>query len=211
MPAAQKSTSTPEVLDSKIAQAAMTGGASHAGEGVSVEKIRDILFGNQMQDYDRRFTSLEERVLQRIREVEAETTRSIGVLESATKKQVESFATQLGQEKDSRSDTDKELERSAREHIQTLEKRLGQVSDHLARVEREITDRIGQESQSLRDEMRRKGEELRNTIERMFSELSNVKTDRNLLAGLFVEIAKCLNQDLSSKGLGKSANSELPK
>ena len=29
----------------------------------------------------------------------------------------------------------------------------------------------------------------------MFSELSNVKTDRNLLAGLFVEVAKCLNQD----------------
>jgi hypothetical protein len=29
----------------------------------------------------------------------------------------------------------------------------------------------------------------------MFAELSNVKTDRNLLAGLFVEIARCLNQD----------------
>jgi hypothetical protein len=33
----------------------------------------------------------------------------------------------------------------------------------------------------------------------MFAELSNVKTDRNLLAGLFVEIAKCLNQDVSAK------------
>jgi hypothetical protein len=32
----------------------------------------------------------------------------------------------------------------------------------------------------------------------MFSELSNVKTDRNLLAGLFVEVAKCLNQDSAS-------------
>jgi hypothetical protein len=32
----------------------------------------------------------------------------------------------------------------------------------------------------------------------MFSELSNVKTDRNLLAGLFVEVAKCLNQDAAS-------------
>jgi hypothetical protein len=32
----------------------------------------------------------------------------------------------------------------------------------------------------------------------MFAELSNVKTDRNLLAGLFVEVAKCLNQDATS-------------
>jgi hypothetical protein len=37
-------------------------------------------------------------------------------------------------------------------------------------------------------------------IEKMFAELSNVKTDRTLLASLFVEVAKCLNQDLASKG-----------
>jgi hypothetical protein len=34
----------------------------------------------------------------------------------------------------------------------------------------------------------------------MFGELSSVKTDRNLLAGLFVEIARCLNQDSMPKG-----------
>jgi hypothetical protein len=33
----------------------------------------------------------------------------------------------------------------------------------------------------------------------MFAELSDVKTDRNLLAGLFVEVAKCLNQDAAPK------------
>ena len=37
----------------------------------------------------------------------------------------------------------------------------------------------------------------------MFAELSNVKTDRNLLAGLFVEVAKCLNQDAGPKSGGK--------
>ena len=45
----------------------------------------------------------------------------------------------------------------------------------------------------------KRNEDTRATIERMFSELSNVKTDRNLLAGLFVEIARCLNQDTSPK------------
>jgi hypothetical protein len=47
----------------------------------------------------------------------------------------------------------------------------------------------------LREEIKRKNEDLQHAIEKMFSELSNVKTDRNLLAGLFVEVAKCLNQD----------------
>ncbi len=47
--------------------------------------------------------------------------------------------------------------------------------------------------------MRRRQDDARATTERMFAELSNVKTDRNLLAGLFVEIAKCLNQDVTPK------------
>jgi hypothetical protein len=38
----------------------------------------------------------------------------------------------------------------------------------------------------------------------MFAELSNVKTDRNLLAGLFIEVAKCLNQDVGPKSTGRA-------
>jgi hypothetical protein len=41
----------------------------------------------------------------------------------------------------------------------------------------------------------------------MFAELSNVKTDRNLLAGLFVEVAKCLNQDAASVAKGRIESS----
>ena len=50
---------------------------------------------------------------------------------------------------------------------------------------------------------------LQQTIEKMFAELSNVKTDRNLLAGLFVEVAKCLNQDMGPKNAAKGAAEPL--
>jgi uncharacterized coiled-coil protein SlyX len=116
------------------------------------------------------------------------------------KKQLESVAGQFREEKDLRADADKELERSLRDHTQALEKRLAQLSDQLARQEREFTDRLSHEVQVLRDEMRKRQDDARATTERMFAELSNVKTDRNLLAGLFVEIAKCLNQDVAPKG-----------
>jgi hypothetical protein len=65
----------------------------------------------------------------------------------------------------------------------------------LSQLERDTADRLTQEAQSLREEIKRKNDDLQHTIEKMFAELSNVKTDRNLLAGLFVEVAKCLNQD----------------
>jgi exonuclease VII large subunit len=172
----------------KAAQAALDSMPASA-EAPGVDKIRELLFGNQMQDYDRRFSLLEDRFQQKLRDLEA-----------SIKKQMESIASQVRQEQDLRSEADKELGRSLREQIQGLEKRFGQLSDQLAALEREFTERLGHETQILRDEIRRRNEDSRSTIERMFSELSNVKTDRNLLAGLFVEIARCLNQDMTSQG-----------
>ena len=183
----------------------MGNSALPGGEVVGVEKIRDLLFGNQMQDYDRRFSMLEERFLPRFREIESETARNLGSFESSAKKQMESLAAQLREEKDLRTDADKEMERNQREHNDTVEKRLRSTSDQLSRLERDQADRLTQEVQSLREEIKRKNEDIQHTIEKMFAELSNVKTDRNLLAGLFVEIARCLNQDVGPKSVSKSA------
>jgi hypothetical protein len=177
-------------------------------DAVSVDKIRDILFGNQMQDYDRRFSQIDERFQQKLRDLESETTRHMGTVESSLKKQLDSVANQIGQEKELRSDSDKELERSLRDHAQSLEKRIGQLSDQLSQFERDFIERITRETQALRDELKRRNDDTRANVEKMFAELSGVKTDRNLLAGLFVEIAKCLNQDVASKGFGKSGSND---
>jgi vacuolar-type H+-ATPase subunit I/STV1 len=183
-------------------------GVGSSGEAVSVDKIRDLLFGNQMQDYDRRFSKLEERFLQRFKDVESETARNLGAYESNAKKQVDSLASQLREEKDQRADGDKEIERVLREQHQTMEKRIRSMSDQLSQLDRDMADRLTRESQLLRDEIKQKNADVRLTIETMFAELSNVKTDRTLLASLFVEVAKCLNQDLGSNGMGKGSGAE---
>ena len=110
------------------------------------DKIRDLLFGNQMQDYDRRFSKLEERFLQRFKDIESETARNLSAFESNAKKQVESLAGQLREEKDLRADADKELERTFRENNQSMEKRLRSISDQLSQLEREMSDRLVQEA-----------------------------------------------------------------
>jgi len=186
-------------IDIKAAQAALAS-VPATSDAPGVDKIRELLFGNQMQDYDRRFSLLDDRFQQKLRDQEGELARNMGSLESLIKKQLESIAGQVRQEQDLRADADKELGRGLREQIQALEKRVSGLSDQLAGLERDFTERLGEESQTLRDEIRRRNEDARSTIERMFSELSNVKTDRNLLAGLFVEIARCLNQDTAQQG-----------
>jgi len=177
-------------------------------ESVSVDKIRDLLFGNQMQDYDRRFANLEERFLQRFKDIESETSRNLGAFESNAKKQVDSLAAQLRDEKDQRADADKEIERVLREQTQALEKRMRTMSDQISQLERDMADRITREAQLLREEAKQKNADLRAMMENMFAELSNVKTDRNLLAGLFLEIARCLNQDNGAKSAGKGISVE---
>lgn len=179
-------------------------GQTSGSEVVGVDKIRDLLFGNQMQDYDRRFSKLEERFLQRFKDIESETARNLSAHDLNAKKQVDSLASQLREEKDLRSDADKEIERSLREQNQSMEKRQRTMSDQISQLEREFADRLSHEVQALHDEIKRRNEDLQHTIEKMFAELTNVKTDRNLLAGLFVEVAKCLNQDNGTKA-GKGA------
>ena len=185
----------------KAAQEALNNTPS-TNDAPGVEKIRELLFGNQMQDYDRRFEVMEQRFQQKIRDLEAESARALQSMESSVKKQLESIASQVRQEQDLRTEADKELGRGLREQIQGLEKHLSKVADQLASMERDFTERLGHESQTLREDIRRRNEDTRETIERMFSELSNVKTDRNLLAGLFVEIARCLNLDSTPKANG---------
>jgi hypothetical protein len=173
-----------------------------------VDKIRELLFGNQMQDYDRRFSVMEDRFLQKLRDVESETSRGLTSVETSIKKQMESMSAQFRNDKDVLTEADKALDRGLREQIGTLDKRIGQAVDQLGQLEREFMERLERAAQEQREETKRRSEDLHATIERMFSELSNVKTDRNLLAGLFVEIARCLNQEGLPKGAAKGGNAE---
>ncbi len=86
-----------ELIDAAVA-AQLGNGPPPGGEVVGVDKIRDLLFGNQMQDYDRRFSKLEERFLQRFKDIESETARNLSAFESNAKKQVESLVSQLREE-----------------------------------------------------------------------------------------------------------------
>jgi hypothetical protein len=74
--AVKTSKSDAEPVDPQ-AVAQIGNGSLPGAEVVGVDKIRDLLFGNQMQDYDRRFSKLEERFLQRFKDIESETARNL--------------------------------------------------------------------------------------------------------------------------------------
>ena len=90
MPTASKADAGIDSISMKSGPPALPSVGAPGADAVSVDKIRDILFGNQMQDYDRRFSQIDERFQQKLRDLESETTRHLGTVETSLKKQLDS-------------------------------------------------------------------------------------------------------------------------
>src|SRR2546421_572022 len=67
------------------------GANSRIDEASKVERIREILFGSQMRDYDERFQRLEEHLAREASEVGAETQKRLDALERFIKGEVDSI------------------------------------------------------------------------------------------------------------------------
>lgn len=169
---------------------APAGDLAAAGAG-NVDKIRDILFGSQMQDYDRRFDRLEKRVDKTIAEIRDDMTKRLDALEKYTKKEVETLMSRLASETDSRTEADKEL---SREQADT-NKKLRQLADSTTNAQRELHKEILDQSKSLRDEIREKNAALSAELAAAVGALTDEKVARVELANHLVEIARRLSGD----------------
>ena len=160
-----------------------------AGTG-NVEKIRDILFGPQMRDYEHRFARLEETLLKEAADLRESTRKRFEALESYIHKEFETLEGRLKTERDERS--------SAHDG---LSKRLGDLNDQTAAADRDLRASAMQQSKDLREEIERRHLELSAMLDRRFQELRRDKTDRSALASLFTEVALRLNDEFQVPGV----------
>src|SRR3954471_14534724 len=75
------------------------------GGAGNVDKIRDILFGSQMRDYESRFARLEETLIKETLEIRETNRRRFDQLESYIRKEFETVQTRIKSERDERSDS----------------------------------------------------------------------------------------------------------
>src|ERR1700722_528307 len=78
-------------------------------EGANVDKIRDILFGSQMRDYDKSFGRLEDRLIKDAEALRDEMKRRFESLEAFVQKELESLGQRLKAEKSERGESVKDL------------------------------------------------------------------------------------------------------
>lgn len=168
--------------------------------GGNLEKIREILFGAQVHDFEKRFSRLEEKLLKETSDSRAETKKRFDSMEAFIKKEIESLADRLKTEQGERSDNVKEISRELRETARSLEKKLAQQDEQATKSQRELRQQILDQSKSLAEEIRNRVRESAAALTRELQELRAEKTDRAALAGLFTEAAMRLSDDLKQPG-----------
>jgi hypothetical protein len=176
------------------------GAEALAAGGGNLEKIREILFGAQVHDFEKRFTRLEEKLLKETSDARAETKKRFDSMEAFIRKEIESLVDRVKTEQGERSDAVKEISRDVRETAKNLEKKLVQLDEQATKGQRELRQQILDQSKSLGDEIRNRVKESAAVLTRELRELRTEKTDRAALAGLFTEAAMRLSGDMKPAG-----------
>ncbi|BAY27210.1 hypothetical protein NIES2100_70320 [Calothrix sp. NIES-2100] len=164
----------------------------------SLDKVRDILFGNQVREVDKRFARLEERLVKELTNLRDETKKRLDYLETYIKKEVDSLTERLKNEQLERDTAVKILAEDHKNLTNSLEKKIAQFDEQTTNSQRELREHLLNQSNSLQDDIRQKYEEILTLLERESQELRREKTDRSQLASLFSELAIRLNADIKS-------------
>lgn len=163
----------------------------------NLDKIRDLLFGDQMRDSDRRLDHLEQRLIKEHAELKEDMRRRFESLELFIRQEVESLTERLKAEQTAREESLSDLSQALRDMLKTFERKTSQLDEQASRAQRELRQQIMDQSKMLRDEFMEKNRELSESFDRAIQKLCLEKTDRAALATLFSEVALRLNNELT--------------
>ncbi len=164
-----------------------------ANGGGNVDRIRDILFGSQMREYERRIDELEKRLSADNERLRQELEQRIDKVETFFRQEMQRLADRQKVERKERlealSDTQSKiasLEEHLSERVESLEDSGGQ--ERLA-----LRSEILEQSKQLSDAIHSRAEELRVAMDQETRRLQADKTGRDELSRLMGELAMRLS------------------
>ncbi len=164
------------------------------GEPESVERIRDIIFGAQMRDYEERFESLERRLGEVIRELSQTLEQRIDKLNQLVLKQFGQLNRELQRESRERGEGHGQLESRLEETHSSLSQSIDARRVETEKALSQLQDLLSQQTSETADRLRRKLETLIRETKESLERLSSQKADRTRLASLLSEVARQLDE-----------------
>jgi hypothetical protein len=180
-----KATANKTPLESPMTLTPVSDGAA----GSNIDQLRDIIFGGQMREYEKRFVRMEERLAKEITEMREEVRQRCAALERYARDELESVNNQIRTEQQSRGGEERRLNHAITEMAKTADERLTALTEQVSKQHRELRAQLLDQTQTLTDDAQRRAGELLSTIEREAGRLRDEKTDRTALSDLLVEVA----------------------
>lgn len=169
-------------------------------ESGKVDRIRDILFGSQMRDYDSRFQRLDERLTREATEARADTQKRLEALENFIKGALESLTNRLNTEQFARGHAFEKLTQDLGETAKAMEQATKNLGEHADREFHALRQQLLEQSKALGDEIREKHSQAKADLDREAEQIRGAMTGRESLAEMLSEVALRLKNEFRVPG-----------
>lgn len=165
----------------------------------NLDKIRDILFGAQAREHDRRFAQLEQHLLREATDLRHDLKRRFESLELYIKKEVEALTNRLSKEQNVRGESVTRLTQDLTQLAATLEEKARRLEQQASQAQSYLLQQLTEQTGELAADVRARHAEATSAIERAVRDLRAEKTDRTALAAILLEASQRLaNEEASS-------------
>jgi hypothetical protein len=169
-------------------------------ESQNVDRIRNILFGSQMRDYDGRFQKLEERMAEQADATRRDLQQRLEALEAFMKGEVESMMNRLRAENAERNQALGKLAQDLVETARGLDLKISNLDQQAAKDTRDLRQQLLDQSKRLADEIREKHEQMKAGVEHESQQIRSAMTGREALAEMLSEVSLRLKNEFKVPG-----------
>jgi len=188
-------------LEQPVKSEGADGANSGIDEASKVDRIRDILFGSQMRDYDGRFQRLEEHLAREATEVRADTQKRLEALERFIKGEVDSINSRAATEHGERCNATDKLGRDLAETARNLDTKINNLSEQTAKNLGELRELLLEQSKMLGAEIKEKHDQMKAGLEHEAAQIRGAMTGREALAEMLSEVALRLKNEFRVPGV----------
>ena len=161
----------------------------------NVDKIRDILFGSQMRDFEQRLEATEKRLVDAIERMAKDMERRIDRLDKYARREVDKLSDQIKEERKTRVAEGKNSAGELGNLTEQVESWFADVDEQLANESRELRNALHDQGEELTTQLREARGQLQDSLQKETAELKDDKLAREDLAALLTEVAMRLNKD----------------
>lgn len=173
------------------------GGIEESGK---VDRIRDILFGSQMRDYEGRFEKLEQHLVQEANDLRSDMQRRLEALERFIKGEVESINNRANAEHTDRCNALDKLGRDLGDAARHFDSKINTLNEQTGKSLAELRELLLEQSKTLSADIKEKHDQMKAGLDHEAAQIRNAMTGREALAEMLSEVALRLKNEFRVPG-----------